>query len=44
VPFLRALETRQAMVQFAAENFVQGILGNRPPTLVNPEVLDRNER
>jgi gluconate 2-dehydrogenase len=33
-------ETRQAMVQFAAENFVQGILGNRPPALINPEVLE----
>ncbi|MDF2679234.1 MAG: bifunctional glyoxylate/hydroxypyruvate reductase [Brevibacillus sp.] len=33
------LETRQAMARFAAENFVQGIQGNRPPALVNPEVM-----
>ncbi|KQL49488.1 bifunctional glyoxylate/hydroxypyruvate reductase B [Brevibacillus choshinensis] len=33
------LETRQAMARFAAENFVTGIQGNRPPALVNPEVI-----
>ncbi|MFQ5658283.1 MAG: 2-hydroxyacid dehydrogenase, partial [Candidatus Methylomirabilales bacterium] len=34
-----SLETRTKMACMAAENCVAGVTGNRPPNLVNPEVL-----
>lgn len=34
-------ETRLRMATMAAENLVAGLKGNRPPNLVNPEVLER---
>lgn len=36
------LETRLAMAQFAAENFVLGIQGKRPPALLNQEVFSES--
>ena len=35
-----SIETRTRMATMAAENVVAGILGQRPPNLLNPEVLD----
>jgi glyoxylate reductase len=34
--------TRDAMGMLAAENLFAALEGRRPPTLINPEVLDRN--
>lgn len=36
-----SLDTRLKMSMMAAENCVAGLTGNRPPNLVNPEVLSR---
>jgi glyoxylate reductase len=34
------VETRDAMGMLAAENLIAGLEGKRPPTLLNPEVLE----
>ncbi len=39
-----SLETRLQMSNMAAENCVAGLLGRRPPHLLNPEVLKREVR
>jgi glyoxylate reductase len=36
------VETRDAMGFLAVENLMKGLAGERPPTLVNPEVWERN--
>lgn len=36
-----SMDTRLKMSMMAAENCVAGLTGNRPPNLVNPEVLSR---
>jgi lactate dehydrogenase-like 2-hydroxyacid dehydrogenase len=35
-------ETRTKMATVAAENVIAALSGERPPTIVNPEVLDRS--
>jgi glyoxylate reductase len=39
-----SLETRLKMANMAAENCVAGLMGRRPPNLLNPEVLQRETR
>jgi glyoxylate reductase len=36
-----SVKTRSRMCELAARNLLAGIAGERPPNLVNPEVLDR---
>ncbi|MFD2629501.1 2-hydroxyacid dehydrogenase [Oceanobacillus kapialis] len=35
-------ETRYQMAKLAVENLVSGLTGNRPPTIINPEVLTQD--
>jgi glyoxylate reductase len=36
-----SIETRQKMAMMAAQNCIAGLTGQRPPNLLNPEVLGR---
>ena len=36
-----SLPTRLAMAQLAADNLIAALLGGRPPTALNPEVIAR---
>jgi glyoxylate reductase len=36
-----SIETRQKMAIIAAQNCIAGLTGQRPPNLLNPEVLGR---
>ena len=36
-----SLDTRTAMAMTAAENVIAALKGERPPTIVNPEVWDK---
>ena len=36
-----SLDTRTAMAMTAAENIIAVFKGERPPTIVNPEVLEQ---
>jgi len=36
-----SVQTRTRMATMAAENLIAGLRGERPPNLVNPEVLDQ---